>query len=229
MKHILFWLLVAINANSCGQATGSDKITTAEKYSRIKVGRSPGSIEAGDLNNDSFIDLIVTSESDSTVTILLGDGKGNFQKESIVFAGPLPNDIAIKDLNHDGDADIVIANHEHKFLTVLLGNGKGSFIAAPGSPFRVEGIPHTHGIATGDFNSDSRVDLVTDSWGNDQVEVLFGNEGTLFKTPGKFFKVGKRPYQRLRTGDINNDGADDIVTTNTEGNNVTVLLSVGMG
>ncbi len=73
------------------------------------------------------------------------------------------------------------------------------------------------------------VDLVTDSWGNDQVEILFGDSLHIFKTPGTFFKVGKRPYQRLRVADINNDDADDIVTTNTEGNNATVLLSNGKG
>jgi hypothetical protein len=228
MKHLFFLILFAIIVKSCGQATGSAKSTTGEKNSRIKVGQSPGSIEAADLNHDSYIDLVVTSETDSTVTILLGNGKGSFQKKGIAFAGPIPNDIAISDLNRDGNSDLVIANHEHKFLTVLLGNGKGSFIAAPGSPFPVNGIPHTHGIATGDFNRDGRPDLVTDSWGNDQVEVLFGDAIKLFKT-GKFFKVGKRPYQRLRTGDINNDGADDIVTTNTEGNNVTILLSDGNG
>jgi hypothetical protein len=93
----------------------------------------------------------------------------------------------------------------------------------------VTGIPHTHGIAAGDFNGDNRLDLATDSWGNDQVEVVFGDSRDIFKTQTRFFKVGKRPYQRLRAADLNKDGADDIVTTNTEGNNATILLSDGKG
>jgi len=44
---------------------------------------------------------------------------------------------------------LAFANHEKKYLTVLLGNGKGSFTPANQSPFRVTGIPHTHGIAAG--------------------------------------------------------------------------------
>src|SRR4030095_11060278 len=218
--------------NSCGPTneTSSKKSSTGKNF-RIKVGRSPGSVEAADFNNDKFIDLAVTSETDSSVTILLGNGKGSFKevKGSPFFAGPLPNDIAIKDFNKDDNPDLAFANHENKFLTVLLGNGKGSFTAAPKSPFHVKGIPHTHGIATRDFNRDGRADLVTDSWGNDQVEVLFGDSPEPFKTPGVFFKVGKRPYQRLRVADMNQDGADDILTTNTEGNNVTVLLGNGKG
>lgn len=229
MKHSIFLILLPFFAfvNSCGQ-TG-DASTT--QNIRIKVGRSPGSVEAGDFNKDKFIDLAIASETDSSVTILLGNGRGNFTAAggSPFFAGPQPNDITIKDFNIDGNPDLAFANHEHKFLTVLLGNGKGNFTAAAKSPFHVEGIPHTHGIATGDFNRDRRPDLVTDSWGNDNVEVLFGDSVDLFKTPGSFFKVGKRPYQRLRVADINRDGTDDIVTTNTEANNVTVLLSNGNG
>lgn len=229
MKHSICLILLPLFAfvNSCGQTSDASN----SGNNRIKVGRSPGSVEAGDFNNDKLIDLAVTSETDSSVTILLGNGKGGFTGAagSPFFAGPLPNDIAIKDFNNDANLDLAFANHENKFLTVLLGNGKGSFAAAAKSPFRVEGIPHTHGIAIGDFNRDRRPDLATDSWGNDNVEVLFGDSADLFKTPGVFFKVGKRPYQRLRVADINRDGADDIVTTNTEANNVTILLSDGKG
>jgi hypothetical protein len=209
----------------------SNNIIDPSHIIKIKVGRSPGSVEVADFNNDKLPDLAVTSETDSSVTVLLGNGKGGFTEtgNSPFFAGSIPNDISINDFNRDGNMDLAFANHDKKYLTVLLGNGKGNFIAAPGSPFPVEGIPHTHGIATGDFNNDGRLDLVTDSWGNNQVEVLFGDSLDLFKTQGVFFKVGKRPYQRLRAADINSDGIDDIVTTNTEGNNATILLSNGKG
>src|SRR4026209_1271998 len=158
MKHSIFLILLPIFGfiNSCGQ-TGNASNT---ENKRITVGRSPGSVEAGDFNNDKFIDLAVSSETDSTVTILLGNGKGSFTEAagSPFLAGPQPNDIAIKDFNNDGNPDLAFANHENKFLTVLLGNGKGNFASAAKSPFRVEGIPHTHGIATGDFNRDRRPD-----------------------------------------------------------------------
>ena len=198
---------------------------------KIKVGRSPGCIEVADLNNDKIPDLIVTNEQDSNVTILLGKGKARFEeaKGSPFPAGHLVNDVAIGDFNNDGDLDLAFANHERKYLTVLLGNGNGSFSAAPKSPFPVAVIPHTHGIATADFNNDGRLDLVTDSWGNDQIEILFGDSINGFKIPGTFFKVGKHPYQRLRVADVNNDGNADIITTNLEGDNATILLGDGKG
>jgi hypothetical protein len=174
---------------------------------------------------------VVTNEGDSNVTILLGQGKMEFEeaRRSPFPAGHSVNDAAIGDFNNDGNLDLAFANHERKYLTVLSGNGHGNFIPFPRSPFPVEVIPHTHGIATGDFNGDGRSDLVTDSWGNDQIEVLFSDSVNGFTIPGTFFKVGKHPYQRVRVADINNDGNTDIITTNLEGNNATILLGNGKG
>lgn len=219
--------------SNCGQKNGSisEAITVVSDTVKIKVANSPGSIEAADFNNDKFIDLAITSETDSCVTILLGNNKGSFSasKNSPFFAGSSPNDISINDFNKDGNMDLAFANHEKKYVTILLGNGKGNFSPARNSPFPVSGIPHTHGIASADFNNDGLLDLVTDSWGNDQIEILFGDSQNLFRSKGVFFKVGKRPYQRLRAADVNHDGIADIVTTNTESNNATVLLSDGKG
>ena len=229
---VAFYTL-SVLATSCGQVNNSTpkNIVELSDTVKIKVGNSPGSVETSDFNNDGFPDLAVTSETDSSVTILLGNGKGDFipANNSPVHTGPLPNDIGVADFNNDGNMDLAIANHEQQYLTVLLGNGKGNFTPAKNSPFPTKGIQHTHGVAAGDFNNDGRLDLATDSWGNDQIEVLFGDSISLFKPQNIFFKVGKRPYQRLRAADLNNDGIDDIVTTNTEGNNATVLLGNGKG
>jgi len=196
----------------------------------IKVGKGPGSVEVADFNRDGFADIVVANSEDSSVTILLGDGKGNFKEAngSPFFANRFPNDVAIADFNKDGNPDLGIANTEVSFLTILLGNGKGQFRQAPRSPFIVHSRPHTHGIATADFNGDGNLDLATDSWGINSVLIIFG-DGKMNFTNETFYKVGNRPYQRLRVADINKDGKPDIVTTNLEGNNATVLLGQGNG
>jgi hypothetical protein len=220
-------------SSGCRQINSSSykNVITSLHAIKIKVGKAPGCVEIADLNNDKLPDLVVTNEGDSSVTILLGKGKTEFEeaKGSPFPAGHSVNDVAIGDFNNDGNLDLAFANHEKKYLTVLSGDGHGNFTTAPKSPFPVEVIPHTHGIAAGDFNNDGRLDLVTDSWGNDQIEVLFGDSINGFKIPGTFFKVGKHPYQRVRVADINNDGHTDIITTNLEGNNVTILLGNGKG
>ena len=196
----------------------------------IKVGKGAGSVEVADFNKDGFPDIAVANAEDSSVTILLGNDKGKFTEAlgSPFFANRFPNDIVIADFNKDGNLDLGIANTEVSFLTVLLGNGKGQFQQAPKSPFIVNAKPHTHGIATGDFNGDGNLDLATDSWGVNSVLVIFGDGKGNFGEQMSY-KVGKRPYQRLRVADVNKDGRPDIVTTNLEGNNATVLLGMGEG
>jgi hypothetical protein len=198
---------------------------------RFPAGKAPGSVEIADFNGDGKSDLVVANEESSDVSILLGDGKGKFvpAKGSPFPAGHRPNDIAIGDFNRDGKLDLAIANHEEKHLTLLLGDGTGGFAPAPNSPLAVEVKPHVHGVASGDLNGDGNPDLVTDSWANDELLVLFGDGKGNFRTPGIFLKVGKRPYQRHRVADVNGDGHADILATNLEGNNVTVLLSDGKG
>jgi hypothetical protein len=231
--HRIFPILAFILLGCDGPTGSRGSAATIAGPDRINlaVGKGPGCIEVSDLNNDKIPDLIVTNEQDSSVTILLGKGGAQFAeaKGSPFPAGHAVNDVAVGDFNCDGHPDLAFANHERKYLTVLLGNGEGSFSPAPGSPFAVGVIPHPHGIATGDFNHDGRLDLVTDSWGNDQVEILFGDRLVGFRIPGTFFKVGRHPYQRLRVADVNQDGNMDILTTNLEGDNVTVLLGNGKG
>jgi hypothetical protein len=229
MKKLLIALFVMIVVVLLAYKGG--KVAHKENIITISVGKIPTSVEVADLNNDHIPDLVIANGGDSSVTILLGKGKGLFAEVvgSPFYAGCTPNDVAIADFNKDGEPDLAFANHTKKYLTILAGDGTGRFKPMRGSPFPADVFPHTHGIATGDFNKDGNLDLVTDSWGNDQIEILFGNSTHGFNKPGTFIHVGKHPYQRIRTADLNKDGNIDIVTTNLDGNNATVLLGNGKG
>ncbi len=196
---------------------------------RVEVGREPVAVAIADVNRDGKADLVVANSGSDDVTVLLGDGSGGFTPASgsPFRAGKSPNDVAVADVNQDGNPDLVFANHDTTYLTLLLGDGKGGFSPAPSSPITVHSRPHPHGVAAADFDGDSHVDLVTDSWGENKVTVLFGDGKGGFTSPGTTFDVGPRPYQRVRAADLNGDGLADIVTTNLDGASVTVLLSDG--
>ena len=218
---ILLWAILAGCDQPLTQAT-----SPFASSSRLAVGTVPGSVELADLNGDGKRDIVVANSASSDLTILLGDGRGGFTPApgSPIAAGEMPNDIAIADYNGDAKMDLAIVNHESKFVTVFLGNGRGEFALAPQSPITVQSKPHAHGVGAGDFNGDQKLDLVVESWHTDQVEVLFGKGDGTFITPGPLLSVGRLPYQRLRAGDFNNDGMADIVTTNSKGDSVTLLL-----
>ena len=213
---ILLWMFLA----GCDQPLSKD----ASPSPRLPVGTTPGSVELADLNGDGKRDIVVANSASNNLTILLGDGRGGFTPApgSPLAAGELPNDIAIADLNGDGKLDLALANHEQKQVTIFLGDGRSRF--TPATPVNVESKPHIHGVAVGDFDGDRKLDLAVESWETNQVEILIGKGDGAFNTPGRLFSVGRMPYQRLRAGDFNNDGFADVVTTNLEGDSVTVLL-----
>jgi hypothetical protein len=197
----------------------------------IRVGKGPKWISVADVNRDRNPDIVIANADEGTVSVLLGNGKGKFHAAagSPFAAGHLPNDIAIADMNGDANPDLVIADHQSPFVTILLGDGKGEFRPAPGSPVDVHSNPHPHGVVVADFNEDGHPDVVTDSWGSNQIEVLLGDGKGGLRTPGKYFATGRRPYERLRSADFNKDGLPDIVTTNLDDGTVTVLLGDGRG
>jgi hypothetical protein len=211
--------------------TGSADHAPVFRKVSIAVGKGPRFIAVADVNGDGKPDLLVANEEPGTVSVLLGDGKGHFENASgsPVAAGHLPNDIAVGDMNRDGHLDLVIANHQSPFLTILLGDGKGGFHPAAGSPFDVHSNPHPHGVVIGAFSSAGILDAVTDSWGSNQIELLKGDGKGGLQMPGRYFAVGRRPYERLRTADFNHDGHPDIVTTNLDDDTATILLSDGRG
>jgi hypothetical protein len=134
------------------------------------------------------------------------------------------------DLDRDGNTDIVTTNLDGNNCTVLLGDGKGGFTQPPGSPFACGDSPF--GVAIGDVNGDSHADLAivnspsitASNTGQDGLTILLGDgRGRFARMPGSPFTTGKSP-SRVAIGDINGDGINDIVTTNYNGNSITVFL-----
>jgi hypothetical protein len=231
MREFILFFLISGLCLGCLVRSGGLAAKVATQRLNIRVGTSPSCVVIADLNRDSNLDLAVANSGSKNVTILLGNGKGGFTQApaSPFAAGDNPNDIAVGDVNGDGNLDLAFANHDTPYLTVLTGDGKGAFRPAPGSPFTVQSKPHPHGIVMADFNGDGKPDLATDDWQNNRVTVLFNDGKGGFLSPGVSFPVGKMPYYKLRAADLNKDGRADIVTTNFEGGNVTILLADGKG
>ncbi|HWC17721.1 MAG TPA: VCBS repeat-containing protein [Terriglobales bacterium] len=197
----------------------------------IRAGKGPGRIAVADLNHDGKPDIIVANADDGTISVLLGDGKGQFSPAagSPFSCGKNPNDISIADMNGDGTPDLVIVNTQTPNITILLGNGKGGFQPSPLSPFSTRAYPHPHGVAVGDFMGNGKPAVVTDSWGTSQILLIPSDGRGNLLLPGKFFAADLRSDAGVRAADFNHDGYFDIVTTSQKDNSVGLLLGDGKG
>jgi Bacterial Ig-like domain (group 3)/FG-GAP-like repeat/FG-GAP repeat len=202
------------------------------------VGVSPRAVTVADFNNDGKSDLAVvnqgqfsTSTSQSSLSVLLGDGHGSFQPAVttiVLNSGQATGNsgtAAVGDFNGDGLTDVALntAGPAGPAVEVLLGKGDGSFRPDP-LILPVGQTPFS--VAVGDFDRNGALDLVTAN-SNGTVSLLLNNGGGSFR-PHIDLAVGGVP-RAVAVGDFNGDGRLDVAAAQQLSNTVSVLLGNGDG
>ncbi|MGQ9734580.1 MAG: FG-GAP repeat domain-containing protein [Candidatus Bipolaricaulia bacterium] len=183
------------------------------------VGKAPAFAVTGDFNEDGHLDLATANAATSSVSILLGDGNGDFEVAEFP-SGYGPTFIITEDFYEDGHLDLITINHDD--ASILLGDGTGrftlltSFIGGNGP----------YGAVAGDFNEDGHFDLaVTRVLGFNNVVILIGNgKGEFTKVAQVRAGFGLMPSS-IVAGDFNEDGHLDLAVAHQVNNNVAILLS----
>jgi hypothetical protein len=193
------------------------------------VGSNPAAVAVGDFNADGQLDLAVGNFNDSTISILLGNGNGTF-KPQVTFATAFgePYAIVVADFNGDQKPDLAVSNEGEDSVSILLGNGDGTFL--PHVDYWAGNGPAL--LVAGDFNGDSKIDLAVpnDGWSSradNKLTLLLGNGDGTFRSH-RLYPTGDTPVA-VASGDFNNDGYPDLVTTNSMDRTVSVLLGNGDG
>jgi hypothetical protein len=111
---------------------GSGNLTAAGDIARFS---SVVSIAVADFNHDGILDVAVSDWRASSVTVLLGAGKGLFRKEwalPLRMQGTSPH-LAAADFNGDGIPDLAVVYDDDDGATfdVMLGDAKGAFTLSP--------------------------------------------------------------------------------------------------
>ncbi|HEX8398304.1 MAG TPA: VCBS repeat-containing protein [Pyrinomonadaceae bacterium] len=187
------------------------------------VGSGPQRIETGDFNSDGKLDLITANYDTNSVSLILGTGTGGFgSPTNFALGGTNPQAIVVADFDQDGKSDFATSNNNSDSISVgynTSNNGVPGFYIVTFST-RDSSTPNTPAsprrLTTGNFvDSAGGPDIATCN-GQGTVSV-FKNIGITFAKLNNFQLSGSPDLASIRTANFNNDGFDDIITTQGTG------------
>lgn len=192
---------------------------------------SPLGIDSADLDGDGDIDLAVANSLSfggnvKAVTVLLNNGAGVFAVPVNYAIGGFPYAVTAGDFDGDGDNDLVATANETARIYILLNNGNGTF--AVGANYATDVSPVA--VVSADLDGDGDQDLATanskrSTDPNSTVSVFKGNGNGTFVAAVNY--VTDLNSYSIQAADLDADGDCDLITANTQANNVNILRNNG--
>ena len=188
--------------------------------------RSPIVLAVGDVNGDSWLDVVVLFYFEN-IGVLLGNENGTFGTQTIFFTGIIsqPIVIAVGDFNRDGCVDIAVVYYYIPELAVFFASNNGSF--RPPTMYSIGTENRSVSIAIDDFNNDGYLDIAIAKQFR-YIIVLLGRANGTFEAPVFYSVVENLSITSIAVGDFNGDTYLDIAVAGSS-DKVFVLLGYENG
>jgi hypothetical protein len=197
-------------------------------------------IAAGDVDEDGHVDLITMPRpvDPSLASILLGTGTGDFTLADSISFGSTGGHGELRDLNGDGHLDLLVAVPVFAGVAGAqwrLGAGDGTFGAPMGLWFDLGTDVYSDVVHALDLDGDSDLDyVVAQSGGPGEYPWLpiYGSVTVALDTGGGFTFETKSTgvgTHEVQAGDLDGDGALDLLGCNENSESLSVLMGVGGG
>ncbi|CAF3693564.1 unnamed protein product [Rotaria sp. Silwood1] len=224
---------VSVYFNITTPGAAAPSFSSASNYT---VGTAPSSVTFCDLNGDGKADLSVGNETTNNVSVFmnvmtLGVTPASFSAATAFGTGTLPRAVKFADINGDGKPDMIVGNSNLSassvsvFLnTTATGGATPTFTAK--TDFSVAGSVLS--ITICDINGDGKLDIAGGNLSPTSFSVLLntttpGASTPTFSARTDFATATGNTYSSA--ADINGDGKPDLVSANSGGGSVSVLLN----
>ncbi|NOT31869.1 MAG: hypothetical protein HOP15_15595 [Planctomycetes bacterium] len=193
---------------------------------------SPRSVAALDLDGDGDMDLVSANELGDDLTVFLQEPGGSFpaSPDQVLGGMDAPVSVAAADLDGDGDPDLVSANRDSDDLTVFLQLSPGSFAMDPlvlGDSATTDGPVSVVAV---DLDADGDLDLVSANSDGDDLTIFHQLSPGSFAVP---LTLGDSAMTdgpvSIAAIDLDADGDLDLVSANSDGDDLTVFLQLSPG
>lgn len=238
---------------------GNGTVGAVSNYNLAPVGvqaANPYAVTLGDLDGDGITDLIVVNAGTNQALLFKGhaaaDGGGyslapDLTLDLSVGAVNQGKSVVAADFNKDGKLDLAIANFATSDVTFFLNTSASVGTLAFSTPTTLTPSSVPVGLAVGDFDGDTNLDLAvavtgapgdldtpTDSVNDYRVDIFAGNGAGGFAAP-VFVKVGDTggagvtAPTSIGVGLLNGDARLDLVVGGTDGIAVVINNNLAPG
>ncbi|PAY17972.1 hypothetical protein CKO51_18350 [Rhodopirellula sp. SM50] len=188
--------------------------------------QNPFAPRVGLFDNDAHLDVAISNGSG--IVLMLGDGTGSLGTPIEVYSQfqGTPRSFEVVDLDQDNELDLIAV--VSGTVTILMGNGDGSFE----DPILITAPVRALGSADADVNGDGLLDVVigsdlvagTPAVSLQQADGSFGAFQDLVPSEHS----GASP-NAVVTADLNGDNRIDVVSSNQDSDDVTIMLQNSSG
>jgi hypothetical protein len=219
---------------------GNDTYLYGNSYNNTSV-----KIKVGDFNGDGHLDLVIPTY-DSKITLLYGDGAGNFPTKKdipLIFtnnSGQFSKEVTVGEFNGDGIPDFgveVYSGGKSDITNIVLSNGSTSYTVSTLSIYRDEYNPNypflSKGMVIEDIDKDGFQDIVASgqpwsTYSSHEITFIKGNgDGTFTHGINRSLPSSDWFASFSFTLDFNKDGNLDIVASSYD--NVFIYTGDGTG
>ena len=198
------------------------------------TGTVPNIIVVGDLDGDGKLDLAVSNNSASTISIFRNTSTSgsittsSFAAKVDFSVGSNPRGIALNDIDGDGKLDIAVANKTGNTVSVLYNTSTSGSITSGSFAAQITfSSSSPNEIVFSDLDGDGKAEMLVANGASNITSVYLNTASRGSITSSSFATAATYTTgsfaEGAATGDIDGDGKQDMVIVNSSSNTVSLF------